>query len=503
MATEILIVEDNPGDARLIEIMLEESDEPFGHRSVRNLASALDALSQQDFDVVLLDLSLPDSHGLETVHNLRQHCADTAVVVLTGVADMEQGMEALQAGAQDYLVKDATNTEVLTRALRYAVGRAEIELAERQQRQLAQALLEIGTLVTSTLDLDEVITRILTSLDMIVMHEQSAFCVIMNNRAEAVYRRQRKHEIERLQAGVPFSVETSPFLNHILVERTIDIAPASKVDVPMPFDPNLMCIGLPIVEHEAVTSILLICVREDQHISEGLQHRLLMFSQQASIALTNAHRFDQSRELAMVKERQRIARDLHDSVTQTLFTTTLMSESALIQWESDPQKSYELQQSVHTLTRAALAEMRVLLLELRPQTLTREPLHKLVDQLVTSVRSSREMDYEVDVTPIPDVDTDVKVALYRIFQEGLNNVIKHAQASKVYIALKQADDGVYMELADDGVGFDVDNASLGMGLKSMQERAREVGAQFEIDTANDEGTVLSITWKQHITDEVE
>ncbi|MBY0432420.1 MAG: response regulator, partial [Rhodospirillales bacterium] len=131
----VLLVEDNPGDARLVREMLRDWD---GHpkigavHAVDSLAGALAALAAEAFQVVLLDLSLPDSHGLETVSRLRQAAPTIPVVVLSGTDDEEMALKAVKGGAQDYLVKGRGDGETICRAISYAIERFRAEEALRQ-----------------------------------------------------------------------------------------------------------------------------------------------------------------------------------------------------------------------------------------------------------------------------------------------------------------------------------------------------------------------------------
>ena len=121
----VLLVEDNPGDRRLIEVTLAEVSQPrFSVRSADRLSGALAELETGGVDVVLLDLSLPDSDGLSTFHRLRQSAQSLPVVVMSGLEDNEVALAAVEAGAQDYLPKSAVDEQQLVRALQYAMRRA-------------------------------------------------------------------------------------------------------------------------------------------------------------------------------------------------------------------------------------------------------------------------------------------------------------------------------------------------------------------------------------------
>lgn len=148
--THVLLIEDNPGDARLIELMLtERSDDGFQLAMAARLSEGLDAIAGQGFDVILLDLSLPDSHGLGTVQSVLDAAPTTPIIVLTGLSDESTAIAAMKAGAQDYLTKGQGDGETLRRSIRYAIERMRTEeerrdSGERLRRALMQTIQAVG-----------------------------------------------------------------------------------------------------------------------------------------------------------------------------------------------------------------------------------------------------------------------------------------------------------------------------------------------------------------------
>jgi len=169
--------------------------------------------------------------------------------------------------------------------------------------------------------------------------------------------------------------------------------------------------------------------RDDVRISS-------LFADQAAIAIENARLYEQAQELAAVKERQRLARDLHDAVTQTLFSASLIAEVLPRLWERHPEEGRRRLEELRQLTRGALAEMRALLLELRPAALTETGLGDLLRQLAEAITGRARVPITVTVEGQRPLPPDVQVAFYRIAQEALNNVAKHASASQVTVSLR-------------------------------------------------------------------
>jgi signal transduction histidine kinase len=226
---------------------------------------------------------------------------------------------------------------------------------------------------------------------------------------------------------------------------------------------------------------------------------------QAAVAIENARLYEQAQQAAVLEERSRLARDLHDAVTQTLFSASLIAEVVPTLWESDQDEGKQLLQELRQLTRGALAEMRTLLLELRPTALSEASLDELLHQLGEAVTGRSGVPVRVTIDGECDMPPDVHVALYRVAQEALNNVVKHARASEVEVNLRctslpegaDAEKGEEVELrvSDDGCGFDSSSVPpdrLGLGI--IHERTQAIGATLEIESEPGEGTRVSVVW---------
>jgi signal transduction histidine kinase len=217
-------------------------------------------------------------------------------------------------------------------------------------------------------------------------------------------------------------------------------------------------------------------------------------------------------ELAASKERQRLARDLHDAVSQTLFSVSIIAEVLPRIYEKDAAQGKARLEELRQLTRGALAEMRMLLLELRPSTLADTSLPDLLRQLGQAVTGRARIQVDVAVDARVEAPPEVGVALYRIAQEALNNVAKHSSAAHAEVQLRdwpgadaasldwpripEQEQGLELIVRDDGCGFDVDNAGAGrLGLTIMAERAESISARLEIESRPGQGTRVRAVWK--------
>lgn len=203
-----------------------------------------------------------------------------------------------------------------------------------------------------------------------------------------------------------------------------------------------------------------------------------------------------AREQATTEERNRLARDLHDAVSQTLFSASLISEVLPALWQKNGKEGQKRLEEVRQLTRGALAEMRTLLLELRPDSLVEAEIGYLLKQLGESITGRSRIPVEVTVEGACAMSVEVKVALYRIAQEALNNVVKHAQATEAKVDLLCSDEEVTMRVSDNGKGFtprSIPPNSLGLNI--MKERAKEIGAKLSVRSRPGKGAVVKVIWK--------
>ncbi len=223
----------------------------------------------------------------------------------------------------------------------------------------------------------------------------------------------------------------------------------------------------------------------------------LTVANQAAITMVNAELYEQARTLAALEERQRLARNLHDAVNQSLFSAGLIAEVLPRLWERNPDEGRRSLDDLRRLMRGAQADMRLLLAELRPSTLTDAKLGDLLYLLGNALAGRTNIPINVTVVGEGKLPTDVQVALYRLCQEGLNNIAKHAGASQVDLQLHYETNAVELCIRDDGRGFNSEQTSPGhYGLSMMRERAIAVGAMLEITSQPGHGTEIVIRWAE-------
>jgi len=631
---DVLLIEDNPADARLIrEMLLADERWQFRLFKAASLREGIQALQDLRCRLILLDLSLPDSHDIETLRAISEVARDAAVVVLTGNDDETMGLQAVQVGAQDYLVKSDVDSRLLVRSMRYAmerhriesmvrrreqeyrsliddvfntsmvavlildssyrvvwcneatevyfgirrerligrdsrrvieedlkcvfadpddysarllaayesgdftdrfechvtpeIGREErwlehwsqpirqglyaggrieqytditarkqLEIAEREQRQFTEALRDVAALITSTLDLNEVLERIMSELGRLVPYDEVSIVIV----GEEGYLIARSSKEARGRVSLREVNQDYGWLLRALSEAA---APLTAADIQQDDPIQALALasdlqaymGAPIRLQQQTIGVINVFSRQTNFYQPADGERLTAFAELAAIAIQNAQLFQRTQALAAIEERQRLARELHDSVSQTLFTTRTLAESALRRWDKDLRRARELIEEVYHQTATALAEMRILLFELRPSALTQINLRQLFEQYLQPIRDRHQFDLILEIPDLPPLPPEVQIGLYRIVQEALNNINKHAQAQRVIVRCTTAENYIKIQIVDDGIGFDVQTADPSrMGLNIMRERAESINAVLSIKSQPGSGTEITVIW---------
>jgi signal transduction histidine kinase/PAS domain-containing protein len=220
-----------------------------------------------------------------------------------------------------------------------------------------------------------------------------------------------------------------------------------------------------------------------------------LFADQAAIIIEHIRLQDQAEQLAILQERQRLARELHDSVTQALYSVTLYADAARMAFSAKKWRALETNlQEVRNMAREAMYDMRLLVFELRPFMLETEGLVSVLRARLAAVEDRAGLKTEILVDGERRLPIMIEEELYRIAQEGLNNVVRHAVAKHVRIHIRYDENSVSLEMIDDGLGFDLQTAdqSGGFGLQGIMERVQRLGGSQEIESTPMEGTRLKV-----------
>ena len=388
--------------------------------------------------------------------------------------------------------------------------------AERRRR-IADGLAGVVAALNSNQPLNQV-------LDQIALQARQ----LLDNQAVAVVRRQGGDETLVIEAahGLPETYDRdvdnlpgSAFLRQAVRTRQPVAVPnllalAADGDHLLPpapaAEPDLQyraLLAVPIVVKDESHGAIVLYYLEPRIFSEEEVELAAIFSDQAALAIENDRLLDQIREAAASAERGRLARDLHDSVTQSLFSANLVAEVLPRVWKRDPDEALAGVEEVRALVRGALFEMRTMLLELRPQALLETRLEDLLRQLTEAVMGRSQIRPVLHFEPIPDLPPNVHLTFYRVAQEALHNAVKHARTGEVIVSLRASPSlssstpagwqgRVILHVSDEGPGFDADEGEPGqLGLVIMRERAEAVGALLTIEGQSGRGTQVTLVWQ--------
>jgi signal transduction histidine kinase len=413
---------------------------------------------------------------------------------------------------------DEQTVETLTLLARHAA--IAIENARRyqweQRRTERLALIaRIGHIITADLALDDLLDRAAEAIhellgypnvDIPLVHPRDPNTLVVRARG-GQYRRAIEHE-DRLPIA-------TGIMGAAVRERRVQLVNDVEADpryVKPPAAVNVRAeLAVPIVLGEHVLGVL--NVESERPFDQEDQASLQIIADHLAVAIRNARLFESASALAVLEERERLSRDLHDSVTQMLFSVTLVAQSLIPTWRQDPKEGEARADRVLQLSRLALAEMRALIADLRLDVPIHDSLQGAApvglsrvrrEGLPAALRGYAEeigggaFEVALELGGYRPQPFEREEALFRIGQEALNNVVKHAGATRVTIGLQQDRDGIHLTVADDGRGFleaeaEPVAAAGGLGLVGMRERTRAQKGELRIESVPGQGTRVRVT----------
>jgi signal transduction histidine kinase len=373
---------------------------------------------------------------------------------------------------------------------------------EERTRELS-TLLRVSRDIASNLDLEPLLSAVLDRLGEVVASHAAAIWIaapggemaLMGYRGptpkEDLSRRGQRHTLEHVSEVI----ERREPLTIADVRADTGLAQSWQraMRAQLGYLPEHVSswLGVPLMVKDRVIGMISLGHSQVDFYTAYHAELALAFANQAAVAIDNARLYGRSQRLAVLEERQRIARELHDSVSQALYGIGLGARTARALLDRDPDQAIEPVEYVLSLAEAGLAEMRALIFELRPDALAQEGLMSALGKRAAALHSRYGVDVETDLGPEPQLPLEVKETLYRVAQEALNNVIKHARAHRVVVQLAQEGETFLLSVEDDGIGFDPQDEHPGhMGLHTMRERIEEIGGTLVIDSAPGRGARL-------------
>lgn len=398
--------------------------------------------------------------------------------------ELQRVLEGLDQEVRDKTAELIEANDTLQREID---ERRRLQTEERQQREHVETLRDTAAALSTTLDLDAVLdtvvegVRRLLSVDLITVvlaDDDGAYTV---NRMDVT----NGYEIDDTRSVVADHAWLREALGPDVANgATITMRPSRALGNAESALAAAMVVGGQRVGYLLVES------RYGNLASRTAAQRLGAIAGQAAATIATIRLSVAAAELAAGRERKRMGKDLHDSVSQTLWSLAASSSAARSMVDpGDP--LHAVTERIHQLTSAAQAEMRALLLEIWPDELAKLSLRELLVQLAAGLRTNTTAEVTVEVAHI-EADADTTAALYRIAQEAVNNAVRHSEATAVAVELT-AGPTPTLTITDNGVGFDRSSVEPGrLGLAIMGERAEEVGAELEIISAPGEGTAVRV-----------
>jgi PAS domain S-box-containing protein len=463
----IELVEDDPSFGPLLEAILNEAD--YGYfEAIRAtyLSEALALLENHRFDAVLLDLSLPDSWGLDTLTALRARHPKMPIVVLTGTRDENLAIESLRNGAQDYLVKGQLDNDTIVRSIRYAIERNRVE----------QDLLE----------------------------SESRYRVLMEQASDGIF---VVDKAGRLTDVNPSGCEMLGYSLHDLLgtaqsDLVVPLIYRNAEEGEAEFRDRPMVVGERVVRRKDGTYITVEV--SAKLLDDGRTMAIVRDVTQRKVAEAElqAHAEEQANLLhqllnAQEDERRRLSMDIHDGPLQSLGVSLLALDRSIRRLDRGELAAgrHELDTLRANLS-STVAEVRAVLADLSLELLTQYGLRTALRNHIERFNEVTGIHVELHYSLRRKLDADVILLTYRLIQEALANIRKHSRAERAEVHLRVRHGVLRLTIKDDGRGFDPQAvlqkryAGEKLGLRSMKERVELAGGKFEIDSSPESGTVL-------------
>jgi PAS domain S-box-containing protein len=386
-----------------------------------------------------------------------------------------------------------------------------LEQRVEQRTQELSTLLELSNKLVSTLELEPLLDLILEQLQQVVDYAGASVLILEGDELRSMGHRGPIPQEIATQLRFPLE-EVGEFWSAMLRREPVVIddvrgetpqtqgyRQVMRAHPEATLDHVCAWMGVPLMVRKRLIGALSIDHREPNVYTPRHAALALAIANQAAIAIENARLYERARRLAVLEERQRLARELHDSVSQALYGIGLGARTAWALLDRDLAAAdlksalVEPLEYVLSLANAGLTEMRALIFELRPDSLEKEGLVVALTRQAAALRARHNLEVHTEFCEEPALSFEMKETLYRIAQEALNNAVKHAQASRVEIWLDDCENEIALEVRDDGIGFDPQAEYPGhLGLRSMRERAARLGGALEIESAPGRGTLLRV-----------
>ncbi|MDQ7033940.1 MAG: response regulator [Anaerolineae bacterium] len=335
MTYKVLIVDDNETHYQLVEDFLENASlAKYDLDWAGDYDTALRLIVQRQYDICLLDYDLGARSGLDFIQEPDVQARGVPIVFLTGRGSMEIDFEAMRGGVVDYLDKTRLQPNTLERAIRYAAERAKALQAEQEHRNFLEALLSVISILNSSLEFEEVVERILMNIGKVIPHDVADFMLVEDGYTRVVKCvAHGDNALEKTISKMRFVLhDTRTFQTMrqsrlpLLIPNIADYPDWIIVEDKRPVQSYL---GVPVFNADNLLGFINLTSYQAHFFSQEHSERLQIFAPQAAIAIQNSQQYEQAQQRAAEEERTRLAHELHDSVSQTLFSASVIAETLL------------------------------------------------------------------------------------------------------------------------------------------------------------------------------
>jgi two-component system sensor histidine kinase UhpB len=462
----ILVVEDNEGDFFLVQEYLEInfSDLLITHNTL--LEEAIGSLLNNRYDIILLDLSLPDSTGKDSIEHVIKMSNGSPVIVLTGLSDRQIAIDSLKLGVQDYLIKDEVNAFVLQKSISYSIERNNISKNLRDNEKKYRYLFDNNP--------DSIFIISPSDLNIIDVNE-TASKLLGYSRAAFLQMNLNQISIE----NEPDNIKT---LTSILITSNLNIKKGIIRHITLKNDILFLDMALHKINYNGQEAILA--------IGSDVTHKIKLEKSLEEERTKKNMEITQAVISAQEKERQELGLELHDNVNQILAGSLMYLGLLKIETKSNS----DLFLDIDKLLTSAIQEIRKLSHSLLPPSLNELSLSEALDHIITIAKKSRLFEIKKDLDNFREytISDAFKLAIYRIVQEQFNNIFKHSNAKNILIQLYHEENNLILVIADDGNGFDTSSTSNGVGLINIQTRASLFNGTMHITSAPKMGTEIRV-----------
>jgi PAS domain S-box-containing protein len=464
------------------------------------LLTALGKTSQQLIDIPLMDLVWMEDRA----------------EVLSALEGLEQSHFPVSFACRFRCFDDTLRWYLWTvyprvRGIFHAVGKditpyKEMEAKEVERNVFAEALLDTVLAINNSLALDQVLERILSNIGKVVAYEYVSILLVVGEKAGARaqvvgVQNETKHNPHLDQSkAIQFLVRDDEHLRAMFYNHESVIVPELK-RLPAWMDSASIngegaFLGSPIIVDDTVIGFLCVFNSKKEFFTPLHAQQLITFANQAGIAIHNARLYEQAQSAAVLRERQRMAQELHDAVNQDLFAASAFADLLPRAIAQKPHAVAQYAERISELIRGAVDQMRMILIELHPDRLTTTGLDTLLQQLCDVF--SRQTGVPVHFTANTRIilDEQAQIAVYRIAQEALHNINRHAHATRVKVTLCHTSSYLTLVIQDNGCGFDQDAImEVQFGVRGMRERAKSINADLQIKSKSGFGTRIRLRKK--------